>query len=154
MGTMTPELLMRSVAQALERGDRRPLFDALDGEVVWTTGVKQKGFFPFGGTYKGARGVEDMLADFSKRFRYRRITPREVTSNGDSVWGIFDVELESTETSSVQGSPAVISTEMAIRWRLRNNKIVEHQAFFDTATLLFAPIATSPDSQTADLPTA
>ena len=133
---------MPSVAQALERGNTQALFDALDEEVVWTTGAKQKGYFPFGGTYKGHRGVEEMLAHFAKRFRYNRIAPREIDSFGDIVWGIFDVELESSETSFLPGStPAAISTVMAIRWRLRNNKIVEHQAFFDTATLLLAPIA-------------
>lgn len=147
---MTPELLMRSVIQGLERGDTRPLLDALDDEVVWTTGAKQKGFFPFGGMYKGRLGVEEMLSDFSKRFRYRRITPCEVTSNGDTLWAIFDIELESTETSSILRSPRVISTEIAIHWRLRNNKILEHRGFFDTATLLFAPIAAASDSQTSD----
>lgn len=150
---MTPELLMQSVTRALERGDTRPLLDAIDDEIVWTTGAKQKGFFPFGGTYKGRRGVEEMLSDFSKRFRYRRISLREVASNGDTLWAIADVELESTETSYVQGTPAVISTEIAIHWRLQNNKIVEHQGFFDTATLLFSPIAAPPNSQTGDPPT-
>lgn len=149
---MTPELLMRCVTQALQRGDTRPLFDALDDEVVWTTGAKQRGFFPFGGTYKGRLGVEEMLSDFSKRFRYRRITPSEVASNGDTLWAIFDVELESTETSSIPGSPRIISTEIAVHWRLRNNKIIEHRGFFDTATLLFAPIANPPNSQTGNVP--
>jgi EAL domain-containing protein (putative c-di-GMP-specific phosphodiesterase class I) len=29
-----------------------------------------------------------------------------------------------------------IALEMAIRWRLKDSKIIEHQAFFDTASLL------------------
>jgi ketosteroid isomerase-like protein len=137
---MTPEALMRSVAEALDRGDPQVLLEALDEDVVWKTGATQKGFFAFGGTYNGSAGVRQMLVNFSKNFRYTRVNPREVTSSGEIVWGHFYVELEYVNENSIRsGAPRSISTEMAIRWQMRDNKIVEHQAFFDTATLLFAP---------------
>jgi ketosteroid isomerase-like protein len=137
---MTPEALMRMVADALDRGDPQVLLDALDEDIVWKTGATQRGFFAFGGTYNGSAGVRRMLANFSQNFRYTRVNPREVISSGEIVWGHFYVELERLTENSVKSSAAKrVSTEMAIRWRMRNNKIVEHQAFFDTATLLFSP---------------
>jgi ketosteroid isomerase-like protein len=86
---MTPEALMRMVADALDRGDPQVLLDALDEDIVWKTGATQRGFFAFGGTYNGSAGVRRMLANFSQNFRYTRVNPREVISSGEIVWGHF-----------------------------------------------------------------
>jgi len=81
----------------------------------------------------GKAGVAQALADVSKRCRCRHFEPREVISIGEIVWGLFEVEIEYFEEQKV------VVTEMAIRWRVRHGKILEHQAFTDTASLLFPP---------------
>ena len=61
--------------------------------------------------------------------------PKEVLAEGDVVWGLFDVGLR--YDAKGRASEAInVQLDMAIRWRLRDGKIIEHQAFFDTAQLL------------------
>jgi ketosteroid isomerase-like protein len=63
------------------------------------------------------------------------MTPKEIRASGDVVWGLFDVGLRYDAKGKISGdAPAQLN--MAIRWRLQDGKIIEHQAFFDTAHLL------------------
>lgn len=130
---------MRSVFQAFERGDVQPLLDAMDEDVVWKSAATRKGFFPFGGTYTFRDGVTVALRDIAKRYAFRRFAPKEIVSQEDIVWGLFDVELEHI-IETMPPRSELVRVEMAIRWRMRENRIVEHQAFFDTAALLIPPV--------------
>jgi ketosteroid isomerase-like protein len=124
------EALMRSVAKAFENGDLQPLFDALDDNVVWKTASVPDDAFRFGGQYSKRIGVTEVLSRISVAYVFRRFEPVEIVAARDLVWGLFQVEADYRPT----GKP--INIEIAIRWRVKNNKIIEHQAFLDTASLL------------------
>jgi hypothetical protein len=67
--------------------------------------------------------------------------PREIVAAGNVVWGLFDVELDYDPSRGVDDigkskHSKSAELEVAIRWRLKDEKIIEHQAFFDTASLL------------------
>jgi len=130
------EALMCAVLNALADGRAQPLLDAVHEDVSWTMSVAQKGFFPFGGTYSGKAGVEQVLAGLSKRYRFRRFEPQELVSCEEIVWGLFDVQMEHVEEH--QPPPRTFTTEMAIRWRVRDKRILEHHTFVDTLSFFFA----------------
>lgn len=127
--------LMRFVFEELARGRNRPLLDAVHDDVIWKLATTRKGYFPFGGEYRGRAGVEQSLAQFSKRFAFRRFEPVEIVSAGEIVWGVFSVLIESIEDPAP--NPKSVTTQIAIRWRISDNRVLEHQAFTDTLSLLF-----------------
>ena len=127
--------LMRKVVAGFAKSDLRPLLDAMHDEIVWKTANSHEGLFRFDGHYKGRAAVMDVLARLSLDYTFRRFVEKEVLAKGDVVWGLFDVSMSFDPKG--QGQVAKdIELEMAIRWRIRDGKIIEHQAFFDTASLL------------------
>jgi ketosteroid isomerase-like protein len=127
---MTPETLMRTVAKAFENGDLQPLFDAVDDKIVWNTASVPGGTFRFGGGYSKRIGVTEILSRISAAYIFRRFEPVEIVADGDRLWGLFQVEADYLPTGKD------VNIEIAIRWRVQNNKIVEHQGFLDTVSLL------------------
>jgi ketosteroid isomerase-like protein len=127
--------LMRSVTAGFAKSDLQPLLNALHDDIVWKTASRQEGVFRFGGEYKGRAGVVDVLSKISMDYTFRRLAPKEILASGDIVWGIFDAALSFDPKGQSVPSNSV-DLEMAIRWRLKDGKIIEHQAFFDTAALL------------------
>ena len=127
---MAPEELLAIVAQGLEKGDFQPLLDAISDDIVWKSAATVKGLFPFGGRYMGREGVEAWKSEFESDYAVRSITAREVVSKGDVTWGLFWIDLFYKPTRGQ------VCFECAVRWRLRNERIAEHQAFIDTATVL------------------
>ena len=129
------EELMRTVVAAFEASDLRPLLDALHDEVVWKTASKHQGLFSFEGEYKNRPGVIEVLSHISQDYTFHHMKPKEVIAAGDVVWGHFDVGL-CYDSKGKLAEAATIQLDMAIRWRIKDGKIIEHQAFFDTAHLL------------------
>jgi ketosteroid isomerase-like protein len=136
---------MRDVAGAFEKSDLRPLLEAVDNNVVWKSGSTVQGFFRFGGEYTEYHGVMDVTFQIAMTFTFRRFRPREIMSSGEIVWGLFEIEADYREAGRNSPSPKPVKFECAIRWRVRESKIIEHQAFFDTAALLFQLGQLSPD---------
>lgn len=132
---MGGETLMRKVVAAFARSDLQPLWDALHDDVVWKSPSKQEGLFSFHGEYRNRSGVNQLLSFLSKDYTFRRMEPKEILSLGDVVWGYFDAEL-CYDAKGTGAPPRTVQLDMAIRWRLKDGKIIEHQAFFDTAYLM------------------
>jgi len=133
---MTPEALMRKIAAAFEQADLQPLFDAVDDETVWKSAAGSKNHFRFGGEYKKRAGVIDVTSHISTSYYFWHFKPKEIISHGEIVWGLFDVEADYKPADKPRQRPKYVFFECALRWRVRDNKIIEHQAFFDTASLL------------------
>jgi ketosteroid isomerase-like protein len=134
---MDPEVLMRSVAQAFSEGDLRPLLEAVDSDIVWKSGAALDSGLPFAGIYAKRSGVLEVTSRLGANYTFRTFAPRGVVTDRDIVWGLFDVEgsfLGGADRAHRIEHP--FRLEMVIQWRLRNGKIVEHQSFFDTASLL------------------
>jgi hypothetical protein len=68
-------------------------------------------------------------------YTFHRFVPREIVAKGDIVWGLFDADIGYNPKRGKDPAKQV-SLEIAIRWKLKDGKIIEHQAFFDTASLL------------------
>lgn len=139
---MEPEELMRKVIAGFEKSDLQPLLDALHDDVVWKSASKKPGMFRFGGNYQTKLGVIEALSQISMDYTVQHMWPKEITTCGDVVWGLFDVETAydpmdpDPMAASTSAQEKMIQLEMAIRWRLKDGKIIEHQSFLDTALLL------------------
>jgi len=127
--------LMREVAAAFEKSDLQPLFGAIHEDIVWKTASNEEGLFRFGGEYRNRAGLLVILSTLSKEYTFYRFHPKEIIATGNIVWGHFDVGLFYDPKGEGEARKQM-TLEMAVRWRLEGAKIVEHQAFFDTASLL------------------
>ena len=140
---MSGEELMRRIATAFTESDLRPLLNALHDDVVWKSASKQEGLFSFSGEYRNRSGVVQVLSNISKDYTFLYMEPKEIITAGDVVWGYFDVKLRYDAKGKATG-PKIIQLDMAIRWRLKDGKIIEHSAFFDTAHLLMEQLKPEP----------
>jgi ketosteroid isomerase-like protein len=130
------EMVMRRVAAAFEKADLRPLFDAIDDDIVWKSAAGEGGPFAFGGVYRNRAGVLEVTSHIAARYAFSRFSPREIVSSGDIVWGLFEVEGEYFAAAPGPRLGKPCRFDYALRWRLRRGRIVEHQGFFDTDALL------------------
>ena len=127
--------LMRKVAKGLEKSDPQPLLDAIHENIVWKSATKHEGLFRISGEHKGRAGVLTVISSISMNFKLHRFTPKEIIADRDIVWGHIDVAM-TFDPKSKGHPPKAINMELAIRWRLKDDKIIENQIYFDTASLL------------------
>jgi ketosteroid isomerase-like protein len=121
---------------AFEKGDLEPLFQAIDEAIVWKSGSVRPGDFRFAGEYRNRAGVVDVMSKFAMSYFVRRFTPREIVSSGEIVWGLFDVEMTYQPMAENPRRRRPVALECALRWRVKGGRILEHQAFYDTAAML------------------
>ena len=130
---MTPEQsnrdLMLSVIGAFKSGDLQPLFDALSPDIVWKATAPRE-FFRFGGVFRGLPGMKEYTALLFSRYSFVRFDPKTITAKGDQVWRLFAAE------ALHRPSGKYVSSDIAIRWTIKDGKITEHQGVFDTASVL------------------
>ena len=129
----TPAALMRRITAAFSKADLRPLFEALN--VVWKSATDANAPFRFGGNHVGRAGVMEVLATISADFLFRRFTPIDIVEQGDIAWGLFDAVIEHVPTARRRPNAEPIAFECALRWKVVDGKLVEHQAFFDTGVI-------------------
>ncbi|MDE2466285.1 MAG: nuclear transport factor 2 family protein [Alphaproteobacteria bacterium] len=125
---MTPEALMRRLAKAVEKSDFQTLIAAVDDNVVWHTGGRQPGVVGLAGTYTSRAGLLEVTAKLATLLSFCRFEPKEIVADGEVVWGWFDAA-----ASLIGRGPQLVQFEIALRWRVRDGKILEHKAFYDTA---------------------
>lgn len=121
--------LMAKAARGFAEGDLKPLLTALDEKVEWVSNSPLQ-FFRFGGKHAKLAGVTELQALMAATYLFHRFDPKEIIAEGDTVWGLFDVE------ATHQPSGKKVRTDLAIRWVVRNGKVISHQGFFDTAGML------------------
>ncbi len=131
--TVTHELanrdLMLKVITAFGAGDLEPLFAALDDSVVWISHAP-RAYFRFGGVHKGRTGVREYTALLFSRYSFSRLEAKSILAKDEIVCGVFEAE------AWYQPSSRLVRFDIAIRWRVKDGRIVEHQGFFDTAGVL------------------
>lgn len=125
---------MRRVAAAFEKADLRPLLAAIDENIVWKSASTVDGAFPFGGIYNRQIGVVQVTSQIGTRYAFTRFAPTEILSQGEIVWGLFGIEGDYL-TRTGHRSGKAFKIDCAIRWRVRDGRVIEHQAFFDTNAL-------------------
>lgn len=116
--------------QAVEQANFEPLYNSMSDDVVWKSAATMKGFFRFGGEYRGRKGVEALVSEVETDYVLRSLTTREIVSKDDVTWGLFWVDMVYKPTL------AQVSFDFVIRWRVQDGKVIEHQGFIDTAALL------------------
>jgi ketosteroid isomerase-like protein len=121
--------LMAKVAAAFKEGDIRLLKESIADDVSWKS-TSPASLFRFGGEHFNRNGVTDLLALLFVSYLFRRFDPKEIIAENDVVWGLFEVEAVHLPTR------ATIRTDIAVRWRIRDGKVIEHQGIFDTASVL------------------
>ncbi len=125
---MTPEALMRRLAKAIENSDLQSLVAAVDEQVAWHVGTRQPGIFGLGGTYLSRAGLLEVTAKIATQLNFYRFEPKEILAGDEIVWGWFDV------AATLIGRPTQhVQCDFALRWRVRNGKILESRSFYDTA---------------------
>jgi len=122
--------LMERVIRSYAEGDLRPLFEAVDENVIWITSSPGTDFLPFGGTYFRSVGVSLASAEVFSTYQFQQFEPVEIVTQGDVVWGLFRIE------ALHHPSGNIVHADYAMRWCVRFGRIVHHQGFLDTAALL------------------
>jgi hypothetical protein len=120
--------VLRSFYDSVARGDIDAILDLLDPQVVWRTPES----LPWGGTFHGHEGFRQFLAKLiSEPVEARREVQRYIDA-GDRI----AVQLRTF------GRPKGDTTETDVPevhvWTVRNGKIVDLEAIFDTETALRA----------------
>jgi ketosteroid isomerase-like protein len=131
---MNAKDLMKNVADHFARSDLQPLYAAIDDNITWITGSSETGLFRFGGVYRGRSGVTELMAKLATCYHFSSILMKEIVAEGDVVWGTFAVDAGYAAKPAAPVRP--VRFDYAVRWRVKNGKIIEHQGFFDTASLL------------------
>ncbi len=132
---MTPEELMRAVTRGIANNDLRPLMDAVDDKTVWKSAAAE-GPFRFAGIYRARTGVAEVTSNIFAEYTFERFEPKEIVSSGEIVWGLFDAACRYRPARNPDAAPKAVRFEVAMRLRVKVDKIVEYQTFFDTASLL------------------
>ena len=133
---MTPEDMMKTVTKGFAGNDLRPLMDVVDDDTIWKSAAASGSPFRFGGAYRGRAGIAEVTSNIFRAYTFEKFEPRDIISNGEVVWGLFDVECHYHVPQVPNQPPKPVKYECVLRWRVRGDKLVEHQAFFDTASLL------------------
>jgi ketosteroid isomerase-like protein len=134
---MTPaEQLMKTLIEAWGQADVSPAFDAFDENIVWkSASTCENGAFRFGGVYRGKANVIALLSTISMQYFFQRYTAKEIISEGEIVWGLFDIHGSYLPGGQEHVRKSIV-LESAFRCRVRDGKVLEAQSFFDTAALL------------------
>ena len=121
--------LMLRVMRAFRDGDLEPLFAAVSDDIVWTSNAPPD-YFRFGGTHHGRTGMREFTALFASRYHFVRLEAKAILGKGEIVHGLYEAEIHH------RPSDKTVKVDIAIRWVVRDGRIVEHQGFFDTASVL------------------
>ena len=149
IGRMDGPGLMRKVVAGFEKSDMGPLLAAMHDEIAWKSARRYDALFRSSGEYKTRPRMIELLTDLFQNYKFHRLEPKEIVAIGDVVWGHFDVVL----SFGPKGSGIVskhVDLEMAIRWRIQKDKIIEHQSFFDTGVTQLHMIARDEDTRCAE----
>lgn len=88
---------------------------------------------PLGRGGQGRAAALAVLAKSATTFFLTFAKAKEIISSGEIVWG---VDCAARYAPNVGDAGKTVTSEVALRWRVWNGKILEGQAFQDTAGLL------------------
>ena len=121
--------LVRALYEAFGRGDIQFVLDRIASDCRW---VEPGEGIPYSGVYTGPEGVADFFRKLSESEQIVRFEPREFFVNGD------DVVALGFEECLVPATGKKASTSWAMRFRVRDGKVVAFEGFYDTAAYLRA----------------
>ncbi|MGQ0740730.1 MAG: nuclear transport factor 2 family protein [Alphaproteobacteria bacterium] len=119
--------IIAEILKAYGQGDLRPLLDAIDDSVRSEVHAPQA-LFRFAGSRRGREGVLELVGSLFSEYSIQRYDVKELVAEGNTVWALAE------PTYLRKGQ--VLKFRSATRWVFRNRRIVEIQAFFDSAGVL------------------
>lgn len=123
------EALIRSIVKNVGDNDFRLLMESLDEEVVWRSNAPST-LFRFGGVHRQRRGVQEFLAQMACEYSFSRYAADTIVATAQEVWTACNLEVRH------QLSGRAGATRVASHVTLKENKIVQYEGFFDTASVL------------------
>jgi ketosteroid isomerase-like protein len=120
--------VVRHFYDAVAQGDVDAVLDLLDPQVEWRAPES----LPWGGTFRGHNGIREFLAKVADQPAEFRREVREYLDAGDRI--VVPVRLFVRPSD---GDPELEVAEIHV-WTVRDSKLVDLEAIFDTATVLRA----------------
>jgi ketosteroid isomerase-like protein len=123
--------------EAWGQADAGPVSAAFHDDIVWiSANASWDDRIRSGGVYKGRALALAQLSKLATAYFNTSCVAKEIVSKGEVVWGIFQMTSIYAPVDQPDAPRKPVSWEMATRWRVRHGKIMDAQAFFDTAGLL------------------
>jgi uncharacterized protein len=119
--------LVKRVYEIFAQGNMAEFMALLDPDII----AREADSMPYGGTYRGLKEFNQVLAKVAQTWEYFRPAPERYFAQGDQVMVVLRLKARSRATGKVVDMP------MAELWTLRNGKIAGVQPFYwDTAEVV------------------
>ena len=116
--------LVRGLYESFARGDLAGVLAQFDPQIVW---LEAAGFPSVGGRHIGHQGVQTALTRVAEDWENLTVTPREYVGDGELIVVLGETSGTFRKTGRSFKSP------FAHTLRLRDGKVIEWQAYIDTA---------------------
>ena len=116
--------LVRGLYESFARGDLAGVLAQFDPQIVW---LEAAGFPSVGGRHLGHQGVQAALTRVAEDWENLTVAPREYVGDGDLIVVLGETSGTFRKTGRSFKSP------FAHTLRLRDGKVIEWQAYIDTA---------------------
>ena len=123
--------LVRGLYESFAKGDLAGVLAQFDPTIVW---LEAAGFPSVGGRHDGHQGVQAALTRVAEDWEDLKVIPREYVGDGDIVVVLGETSGTFRKTGRSFKSP------FAHTLRLRNGKVIEWQAYIDTALATAATV--------------
>ena len=124
--------IVRSVTQAMERGDDLAVMAQVTRDVVWNVHAAEPDAAPWFGVYEGKRGVADFLDDLRLGRLHRRPSTTGLMADGDTVMTVTAPGLRRTQRHATSRS----TRSRSGAWS--TGRIASVDVFLDTAAVAAA----------------
>ncbi len=119
--------IVRSVTEALSRGDLLAVMGLVDRNVRWAVNAADRDAAPWFGVYQGKRSLPDFFAQLAE-LDFSEFELKALLSDGDLVMTWLHVAFTSPKGRQVDMEEVQI-------WRLADGKIVSVDTLLDTAAV-------------------
>ncbi len=119
--------IVRSVTEALARGDLLAVMGMVDRDVRWAVSAADRDAAPWFRVYQGKRSLPDFFAQLAE-LEFGEFTLKALLSEGDLVMTWLHVAFTSPKGR-------VVEMEEVQIWRLADGKIVSVDTLLDTAAV-------------------
>ncbi len=111
---------------SLERGDMRGVLDRLSEDVEWRIAAPSE--LPYAGIHRGRDEVERFFQTFGQAAEFEFFEPQEYLAKGNKVVVL------GRERQRIKASGAVVETDWAMVFVLRNGRITRFRNYVDSHT--------------------
>ena len=122
--------IVRSITQAMARGDNLAVMGHVTRNVVWNVHAADPDAAPWFGIYEGKRGIASFLDDLAS-VGFTRAETTDLIAEGDTVMTVTELAFDGPNGRHVEVGEVQV-------WRLVDGKIASVDVFLDTAAIAAA----------------